>query len=112
MEIRLSEKEYDRLHSLAASDPSCVMKRSGRPSISSYIRKRIIRTGRDPDDMREEVRSLTYQVRKAGININQAVKKINAGLYDGMEIRELLAGQRRMETLLTKISSVRKKEGG
>ena len=80
------------------------MRRSGKPSLSAYIRKHIIWSGRDPDDMRREVRSLTYQVRKAGVNINQAVKNINAGLYDHREIRELLAGQQRMEGLLREIS--------
>jgi len=104
LELRLSEGEYGRLCALAASDPDCLMRRSGKPSLSAYIRKHIIWSGRDPDDMRREVRSLTYQVRKAGVNINQAVKNINAGLYDHREIRELLAGQQRMEGLLREIS--------
>lgn len=112
MELRLSEREYDRLYSLAASDPDCLMRRSGRPSVSAYIRKHIIWSGRDPDAVRQEVRSLTYQVRKAGVNINQAVKNINAGLYDGREIRELLAGQQRMEGLLSEICSVVSERAG
>lgn len=106
LELRLSEQEYDRLYALAASDPDCLMKRSGRPSISAYVRRHIIWSGEKPDDRRRELRSLTYQVRKAGVNINQAARRINAGLFDGREIGELLENQQRMESLLLKISSM------
>ena len=106
LELRLSDKEYDRLYAFAASDPDCLMRRSGKPSLSAYIRKHIIWSGGDPHDMKRELRSLTYQVRKAGVNINQAVCRINAGLFDGREIDELLAGQQRMEGLLIKITSL------
>ena len=106
LELRLSEKEYDRLYSLAASDPECLMRRSGRPSISAYIRRHIIWSGKGPDDMSRELRSLTYQVRKAGVNINQAVRRINADLFDGNELKEILANQRQMEGLLEQITNL------
>lgn len=106
LEIRLSGKEYDRLYALAASDPDCRMRRSGRPSLPAYIRKHIIWSGRDPDELKRDLRSLTYQVRKAGVNINQAARRINAGLFDGREIKEILAGQQRMEGLLLQICSL------
>ena len=105
LELRLSEREYDRLYTLAASDPDCRMK-SGRPPLSAYIRKHIIWSGNDPDELRQEMRSLTYQVRKAGVNINQATRRINAGLFDGRDVRELLANQQRMERLLLQICSL------
>ena len=105
LELRLSEQEYDRLYTLAASDPDCRMK-SGRPSLSAYVRKHIIWSGSDPYDLRREVRSLTFQVKKAGVNINQAVRRINAGLFDGRDIRELLVNQERMEGLLLQIRSL------
>ena len=105
LELRLSEQEYDRLYTLAAADPDCRMK-SGRSSLSAYVRKHIIWSGTDPYDLRREVRSLTFQVRKAGVNINQAVRRINAGLFDGNEIREILASQERMEDLLHRICAL------
>ena len=103
LELRLSEREYDRLYALAASDPDCRMRKSGRPSLSAYVRKHIIWSGRGPDDMERNIRSLTFQVRKAGININQAARRINAGLFDGREVEEILAGQKQMEGLLLQI---------
>lgn len=106
LEIRLSEREYDRLYALAGSDPDCRMRRSGRPSLPAYIRKHIIWSGRDPDELRRDLRSLTYQVRKAGVNINQAARRINAGLFDGRDVEEILASQKRMEGLLLQIRSL------
>ena len=105
LELRLSEREYDKLYGLAASDPDCRMK-SGRSSLSAYVRKHIIWSGTDPYDLRREVRSLTFQVRKAGVNINQAVRRINADLFDGQEVREILASQGRMEDLRHQISTL------
>ena len=105
LELRLSQREYERLYTLAASDPDCRMK-SGRPSLSAYVRKHIIWSGSDPYDLRREVQSLTFQVRKAGVNINQAVRRINADLFDGNEEREILANQGRMEDLLHQISTL------
>lgn len=105
LELRLSEQEYDRLYTLAAADPDCRMK-SGRASLSAYVRKHIIWSGSDPYDLRREVRSLTFQVRKAGVNINQAVRRINADLSTGNEIREILASQERMEDLLHRICAL------
>ena len=60
--------------------------------------------------MKRELRSLTYQVRKAGVNINQAVRRINAGLFDGRETRDLLLNQQRMEDLLLQICSLVSKQ--
>ena len=106
LELRLSEGEYARLYALAASDPDCLMRRSGRPSLSAYIRKHIIWSGDRPEDLRKEMRSLTFQVRKAGVNINQAARRINADLFDGNELKEILANQRRMENLLHQICTL------
>ncbi|MBR0341636.1 MAG: plasmid mobilization relaxosome protein MobC [Oscillospiraceae bacterium] len=105
LELRLSKREYDRLYVLAAADPDCRMK-SGRPSLSAYVRRHIIWSGNDPDDLRREIRSLAYQIRKAGVNINQAVRRINADLFDGNELKEILANQRRMEDILHQIRTL------
>ncbi|MBQ6392014.1 MAG: MobC family plasmid mobilization relaxosome protein [Eubacterium sp.] len=101
--LRLSKNEYKKLLSLAAEDPECLMKQSGRPSLSSYIRKCIFCSGDHPENLKKEIRSLTYQVRKAGVNINQAVHWINAGYGSEGKLREILENQRRIEELLIKI---------
>ena len=101
--LRLSKSEYKNLLSLAEEEPDCTMKQSGKPSLSSYIRKCIFYSGDHPENLKKELRSLTYQVRKAGININQAVHWINAGYGDSGKIREILENQKRIERLLAKI---------
>jgi len=102
LELRLSKREYDRLYVLAAADPDCRMK-SGRPSLSAYVRRHIIWSGNDPDDLRREMRSLTYQIRKAGVNINQAVHRINAGNSRWKDIDAIRRNQSRIEGLLSQI---------
>ena len=89
---------------LVPSDPDCRMK-SGRPSLSAYVRKHIIWSGSDPYDLRREVRSMTFQVRKAGVNINQAVRRINADLSTGNEIREILASTSRTFVMMVIVSA-------
>ena len=101
--LRLSKSEYKNLLSLAEEDPDCTMKKSGKPSLSSYIRKCIFYSGDHPENLKKELRSLTYQVRKAGININQAVHWINAGYGDSGKVREILENQRKIESLLAKV---------
>ena len=101
--LRLSGSEYNKLLSMAAEDPACRMKKSGRASVSSYIRKCIFYSGDHPENLKEEVRSLSYQVRKVGININQAVHQINAGNSSWKDIDAIRRNQSRIEGLLSQI---------
>lgn len=98
--MRLSEKEYRQLVFLAARDPDCRTKRSGKPSLSAYVRKHIMRTRDQPEDLMQALKPICTQVRKAGVNINQVARRVNAGLWDGRELAEILASQQRMEGLL------------
>lgn len=111
-ELRLSEKEYQKLVSLAALEPDCQAKRSGKPSLSAYVRKQILRSGDQPVDLVEELKPLSYQIRKAGININQVARRVNAGLWDGRELNEILACQQRMEELLDEILCLVREQQG
>ena len=108
--LRLSKGEYKNLLSLAEEDSDCIMKQSGKPSLSSYIRKCIFYSGDHPENLKKEIQSLTYQVRKAGININQAVHWINAGYGDSGKVREILENQRKIEGLLAKIHILMREE--
>lgn len=106
IQIRLSREEYDRLTKLAKSDPDCIAKRSGKSSVSAYIRKRTLYSGDQPDVLKKEFKELTYQIRKIGVNINQAVHLINAGLCSGSELTELQDGLRKTEFLLQEIQAL------
>ncbi|MBQ6393062.1 MAG: plasmid mobilization relaxosome protein MobC [Eubacterium sp.] len=101
--LRLSGNEYSKLLAMAAGDPDCMMKKSGRASVSSYIRKHVFYSGNHPENLKEEIRNLNYQVRKAGININQAVHRINAGIGSRKDIDTICSNQSRIEELLSRI---------
>ena len=65
-----------------------------------------------PEKRMEELKLLTYQVRKAGVNINQVARRVNAGLWDGRELKEILAGQQRIEELLDRILCLVSQQAG
>lgn len=43
----------------------------------------------DPVSLKKELKTLSYQVRKIGVNINQVVAKINAGYGNQIDIYNL-----------------------
>ena len=101
--LRLSGNEYSKLLAMAAGDPDCMMKKSGRASVSSYICKRLFYSGDHPENLKGEIRSLNYQVRKVGLNINQAGHWLNAGNGTAREINVIRSSQHRIEEILTQI---------
>ena len=104
--LRMSKSEYDRLLFFAEGDPDCIMKKSGKPSLSSYIRKCIFYSGDHPENLKAEIRSLDYQIRKAGVNINQAVHRINAGIGGRRDMEALLANQEKILDQLARIHAL------
>lgn len=105
-ELRLSEEEYQKLVSLAAIDPDCQTRASGKPSLSAYVRKHILQVGDQQEDLMKKLKPLCYQLRKAGVNINQMTRRVNAGMWEGRELTEILASQQRIEELLDQIFHV------
>ena len=103
--IRLSDSEFEKLLARAAEDADCIMKKSGRPSLSSYIRKCLFYSGNQPENLKAELRDLDFQVRKAGVNINQAAHRINAGYGSHHQVEQLLYNQERIMGLLARILS-------
>lgn len=79
--VRLNQKEYDFLCKMAERDKETLYK-NGKKNLSGYIRKCALRECGYKSDLKKEINELTYQVRKVGVNINQAVKKINSGYYN------------------------------
>ena len=88
---RLSEKEYEKLKKMAKTDHETCVK-SGKENLSAYIRKCVLHESgqaKENEKLNREVRELTYQIRKIGVNINQVTKKINEGYYQAEESERL-----------------------
>ena len=64
-------------------------KKTKEKNISAYIRKCIFSSARHPCELKKELKELSYQVRKIGVNINQTVTKINSGYGSPSDIRML-----------------------
>lgn len=79
--IRLSKKEYDFLSCRADQDQETHYK-NGKRNLSGYIRKTVLERSGYRKSNRQELKNLNFQIRKIGVNINQAAKKINSGYYD------------------------------
>ncbi len=88
--VRFSEDEYEMLCGAAKEDRGTRYK-NGRANLSGYVRKCVLQcNGAHQDAMlQKEVRNLSYQVRKIGVNINQATKKINSGFGQKESCEEL-----------------------
>lgn len=69
--IRISEKDYEALRRKAGKNGN----------LSEYCRNLFLQDADiNATAQNESMRELTYQVRKIGININQAVARMNAGI--------------------------------
>ena len=79
--IRFSEKEYQQLEKKIKENDDWKFKygKEGRVNVSAYIRDVLFR--RELEEIRyyRELKNLTYQIRKIGVNINQVAAKINSG---------------------------------
>mgnify|MGYP000326888582 FL=1 len=88
--LKLTQDEYEHISRMAENDADTRWK-SGKKNLSAYIRKCVLQsTGyRREGQIKKELDRLTYQIRKIGVNVNQATKKINSNFYD-VEITERL----------------------
>lgn len=88
--LKLTQDEYEHISRRAENDADTRWK-SGKKNLSAYIRKCVLQsTGyRREGQIKKELDRLTYQIRKIGVNVNQATKKINSNFYD-VEITERL----------------------
>ena len=64
-------------------------KKGDKANTSAYIRKCIFLQENCPVRLEKELKNLSYQVRKIGVNINQVVAKINAGYGNQIDIYNL-----------------------
>jgi hypothetical protein len=90
--VRLTEKEYKWVCKKAGldSDSRC---KNGKKNVSGYIRKCTLKeSGYKGVILQKEIENLAYQIRKIGVNINQATKKLNSGYRSEEAIAELQRG--------------------
>lgn len=104
--IRLTKKEYNFLKEYAAKDERFRQK-TGSVNLSRFIRECVFVHSHIELGFHKEINALVYQIRKIGVNINQATAKINAG-YKGMEAAErilecLIDVEREVEKLIKKL---------
>lgn len=87
--VRLTKAEYQHLQQ--KMEESAALSEGGRrEDLSKYIRKIIFeRTGWKGGWMKAELRNISYQIRKIGVNVNQIAKKINSGYRGRDEIARL-----------------------
>lgn len=89
--VKLTQKEYEYIVKMAENDTGTCWK-SGRKNLSAYVRKCVLQSSgfENETKLRKELDSLTFQIRKIGVNINQAVKKINANNFYDVQTTEML----------------------
>lgn len=103
--MRWRPDEYETLCRQAAQDPDCHY-RNGQGNLSAYIRKCVLSHDRKTQGERieKELRNMVFQIRKVGVNINQATKKINSGFGTAESAAALENGleeiRGKLETLL------------
>lgn len=82
---------------LAEMEVGTRRKKTQEKNVSAYIRKCIFDRSDNPVAIRKELRDLSYQVRKIGVNINQVVTKVNAGYAVPVDIDNLVIYLKKVE---------------
>lgn len=100
----------------AENDVETKTKKGNKANMSAYIRKCIFLQGDDPGSLKKELKNLSYQVRKIGVNINQTVAKINSGYgnpYDSYQLQKALeAVEKEVKKLNQKVEHYGDNEAG
>lgn len=80
--VRFLEEEWELLEKKAKESDAGKYKygkREDQVNVSAYIRQMLFQEEVEEYFYLKELKNLTYQMRKIGVNINQAVAKINSG---------------------------------
>lgn len=80
LRLRVTKEEYDFLTEQAEKDAETNHRNGGR-NLSAYLRRTVLqRSGyRAEETIQKGLKELVYQIRKIGVNINQATKQLNTG---------------------------------
>ena len=106
IDIRLTEKEYELLQLRVQRDSETKTKKGNKANTSAYIRKCIFLQEDNPVSIRKELKTLSYQIRKIGVNINQVVAKVNAGYGSYYDIYNL---EKALEQIKIEMQNLNKK---
>lgn len=110
--VRLNKTELDFLQTKALQEKQYCF-RNGNANLPKYIRACVLdRAGWRMDSYAKELKNLTYQIRKIGVNINQVTAKINSGYYGSDAIRILQKNQKQIEHMLQNLLEEWEKENG
>lgn len=97
--VRLSKDEFHVISQKAKEDSNSRCK-NGEKNLSKYIRNCILKeSGQRKNNLERELKNIDYQVRKIGVNINQATKKINAGYGEWEAEDEIAKGLEQLNEL-------------
>lgn len=109
--VLLTQKEHEFLCKKAEEDKETRC-RNGKKNLSAYIRKCVLQESGYQPRVERELKNLTYQVRKIGVNVNQAVKKINSGYYSRDVCEELLINLEEINQKFSEFSELLEEEHG
>lgn len=108
--VRLTQDEYEYLCRRAekSRDTRC---KNGARNLSAFIRKCILDGSGYSEKINRQkaLKNLEYQIRKIGVNINQATKKINSGYYGADICKEL---QNSLEEINNRFDEIAEKVRG
>lgn len=90
LRLRVTKEEYDFLTEQAEKNVETNHRNGGR-NLSAYLRRTVLqRSGyQTAEKLQRELKELVYQIRKIGVNINQATKQLNTA-YRTMEAADRL----------------------
>lgn len=111
LNIRLTEEEYRELFERAGKEKENWNK-TGTRNVSRYCRSLLFAEEAKEKRKNQDLRELVFQVRKIGVNINQAVKRLNSMQIMQGDTVFLLEELERVEELLAEYREMYRKDKG
>jgi hypothetical protein len=104
--VRMDEKEYAQLLSLAQADEETNTK-EGKAVLGKYIRKCIFDNVRKSTDIRQELSDTKMQIRKANVNLNRIMMHLESNhIYENHFLEELLKELHSLQQSFSKMISI------
>ncbi len=98
--LRLSPEELDYLM-LCMEKENASTSCGGRKNLSAFVREKLLTNiGYRNKRLQEQNDSLSYELRKIGVNLNQIARKMNAGFGRPQDVTDLLSYLDSIERLL------------
>ena len=90
--VRLTEKEYNLIHSKS---------KKAKMNITNYI---VALSNELPIKVSEDVKPLLIELKRIGNNLNQITMKINSGAFDSYNFSEVVEQQKKIYEQLYEIA--------